>query len=218
MKIYTTYSKSHEVFLPWFDTIHDVEKDADIVKFELQQKCPTGEFKSEGWNDTTAEKLERIISIYDDTDTSDTFIFSDIDVQFFSPIIPLAEKALKQHDIVFQNDYYGVECTGFFYCRKTTETKKVFETALKINKEYRDDQESVQASLRKYHSNVQRGLLPPQFFTFGMFYNMWQGQTTIPLPRNIVLHHANWVSGVEGKLKLLKAVRENYNQKNFFNT
>jgi len=214
MKIYTAYSNSHKVFLPWFNTIKNVEPNITPIFCELDQKCPTGEFSSEGWNDTTKEKLEFILDIVK-TDTNEYFIFSDIDVQFFKPVWNLGEKALSNYDIVFQNDYYGAQCTGFFYCKNNSKTKQLFEEALKIHNQHRDDQTSIQAALRIV-PEIKHALLPKEYFTLGMFYDHWHGQPIFKIPQNIIVHHANWVMGVDNKLKLLEAVKNNYTNKNFF--
>ena len=223
MKIYTAYSESHKRFLPWFNTIHDVDPDVSVSHFELEQQCPTGEFKNQGWNQVTGKKLQRMVEIFDEDSNDDCFIFSDIDVQFFSSVSKLAKKALTNHDIVFQNDYYGAECTGFFYCKKNAKTKVMFEKALEIVNTYGDkntpgpggDQEAIQSALKICGSSITRAFLPPQFFTFGMFYDHWKGQEVFPIPKGIVMHHANWVIGIENKIKLLQAVKNNYNNNNF---
>lgn len=216
MRIYTAYSTSHKPFLPWFNTIKDVEPDVEIIYNELGQKCITGEYGSEGWEQVTYEKLEKIIQIFNDTtDKADYFVYSDVDIQFFKPITRLGEKALLNHDIVFQNDYAGSQCTGFFYCRKTPQTLKLFEEALSVNCIHKEDQTSVQEVLKKT-TNLRWALLPIEFFTFGMFHTQWGGQEKFQIPKNIAMHHANWVKGIPSKLKLLEVVRSNYNQKLFF--
>jgi len=214
MKIYTAYSESHKVFLPWFNTIKNIEPKLTPVYYELEQKCPTGEFDSKGWNDTTEQKLKAIIDITK-SNTDEYFVFSDVDVQFFKPLWNLGERALANYDIVFQNDYYGAQCTGFFYCKNNDKTKQLFEEALKIHKEHRDDQTSIQAALLLV-PEIRHALLPKEYFTYGMFYSMWHGETKFNIPANIVLHHANWVMGVDKKLKLLEAVKNNYDNKRFF--
>jgi len=221
MRIYTAYSPSHEVFKPWFKTIYEVHPDIDIKYYTLQQHCPTAEFSSNGWNKTTGEKLEKILQIFDDYDEVNYFIFSDIDVQFFRPIREYAA-LLKQYDVVFQNDYGPLgsqQCTGFFYCKKSNETRKMFAKALEINHNYRDDQESVQQALQL--CNVKHSLLSQEFFTYGMFWKeQWLGDHfDIPpkfnIPKNIAIHHSNWVKGLRDKLELLQIVRNNYNEGRF---
>jgi hypothetical protein len=213
MKTYTFYSETHKVFLPWFNTIKEVEPDVDVEYLEVTQTCPSGEFAEEGWNKTMADKVEYVLSAFDHPD--EYFIYSDLDVQFFQPITPLAQKVLAKHDIVFQNDSNGVRCAGFFYCRKTESTKKLFQKTLEIIGKHRDDQPAIHEILTNELVDVKTAFLPPQFFTFGAFYQHWNGQQVFPLPKGIVVHHANWVIGIDNKLKLLQAVRNNYNNKNF---
>lgn len=212
MKIYSTYSDSHTIFLPWFNTIKNVEKDIEIITKKIEQKCPTGEFNSEGWNEATKQKIEFLIDIVSSND-DDMFIFSDVDVQFFKPVCEIGKQVLSSYDIVFQNDYYGGECTGFFYCRKNIATKKLFEYALKIHNSHRDDQTSIQSALRA--TNINYALLPKEFFTYGMYYDHWKGQEVFRLPKNIVMHHANWVVGIENKINLLKAAKNNFDNQIF---
>ena len=215
MNVYTFYSETHKVFFPWFDTLKDVDPTAIVKYCEVPQVCPSGAFAQEGWNEAMAEKLKHVLSAY--SDEGDSFIYSDLDVQFFSPVTTLAARALQNHDIVFQNDYYGDKCAGFFYCKKNEKTKRMFEHALEIISRFRDDQPAIQHVLRTTCTDVSTALLPPQFFTFGMFYDHWKGQEVFPLPPGIVVHHANWVEGIDNKLKLLQAVRNNFNNNNFLN-
>ena len=210
MKIYSAYSKSHEIFLPWFETIKVVEPDIEIEYTKIEQKCSTGSFKDEGWDEATQQKIEVLLSIIDTDDGSDFFIFSDVDIQFFKPVYNLGKIALKNHDIVFQNDYGGGPCTGFFYCKRNIKTRKLFEEASKFKI---DDQNATQYALRLL-PEVQYALLPKEYFTYGMFYRHWDGDQNFNIPSNIVMHHANWVKGIDKKLELLEATKQNYiNQK-----
>jgi hypothetical protein len=145
-------------------------------------------------------------------DKNEEFIFSDIDVQFFDKPQKYCKKALSYLDIAFQNDYYGHACTGFFYAKNNDSVKYLISTSLSQIEHHRDDQ-AVVNHLLKFNLHVKYGLLPPEFFTFGMFYNHWHGEKEFPLPDNIVMHHANWVKGVDNKIDLLKTVRDIYNRK-----
>ena len=213
MKIYTTYSKTHEIFLPWFDTRKEVEPGLEPVYIEIGQKCKTGVFDSENWNEATRQKIVALLDIINSC-KEEYFIFSDVDVQFFKPVWDLGAKALENHDIVFQNDYYGAQCTGFFYCKNNNKTKQLFEEALKIHKHHRDDQVSIQVALNNVEG-LKHALLPKEYFTYGMYYDHWHGQKVFRVPSKMVLHHANWVLGIDKKLELLKATRYNYEQGNF---
>jgi hypothetical protein len=51
--------------------------------------------------------------------------------------------------------------------------------------------------------------LPEAFFTPGLRQEqIWSPSDEIDIPRNIVLHHANWTVGVENKIAQLQYVRE----------
>lgn len=208
MKLLSCYTPSHKVFLDAFNTIHDVDEDVQVILKELPQECPSGEFAEDGWKLTTAKKFEFILEELTKCEPEELLAFSDIDIQYFKPISNLVEKALKDNDIVFQNDYYGHACTGFFFMRNCDAVRKLLFQAMMIIPEWRDDQEATNKLLP--NGDVRYGLLPPQFFTFGMFYNHWQGQENFPLPEGIIMHHANWVKGIEKKEKLLTIVRRIY--------
>ena len=63
--------------------------------------------------------------------------------------------------------------------------------------------------------DLKHALLPKEYFTYGMYYNHWNEQEVFQVPKNMVMHHANWVIGVNNKIKLLEATRSNYEQQRF---
>jgi hypothetical protein len=211
MKLLTCYTPSHKVFLPqFFDSLD--QTDLDVVIRMHPQECPTGEFASEGWNTTTQRKFEFLLEEMNKADYNDIMIFSDIDIQFFQSPVPFAERVLKDTDIAFQNDYYGHACTGFFYFRNTELIADFIQHAIKEIPNWRDDQEAVNKILQG-DSSLDYMLLPKEYFTFGSFYKHWEGEQMFPIPDNIIMHHANWVKGIDKKLELLRVVRNQHNQK-----
>jgi hypothetical protein len=219
IKLYTFYSESHKVFIPWFEnSIKDVEPSICPIFKEVEQRCKSGEFASSGWNDSMRQKFEYLIDIINN-ETNGYFIFSDIDVQFFRPITEQAPEILKNYDIVFQNDY-GSVCTGFFYCRVNERTKNLFTEGLKRISSFRDDQDCVDFILK---SNIIQGLkyqlLPEEYFTYGKYFpqhgRIWDGSDiNFEIPDNIITHHANYTIGIKNKINLLQLVREKYQSKN----
>lgn len=211
MKLLTFYTPSHEIFVEQFkNSLPD--DNLEVIYHTYEQECPTGEFAEEGWNTTTRRKFEFIAEVMMSLEEDEVFTFSDIDIQFFKPITKLAARATAEHDVVFQNDYYGHACTGFFFCKNNPNTRRLIAECIRDIHNHRDDQavmnHILQGGLAPY---VNYALLPPQFFTFGMFYNHWHGETEFPLPPGIVMHHANWVKGIDNKIKLLQTVRNIYN-------
>ena len=55
-----------------------------------------------------------------------------------------------------------------------------------------------------------------KYYTIGNFYDnpdgthVWDGVTSIMPPKNMKLHHANYVVGVEDKIKLIKLIKNHY--------
>lgn len=210
MKLLTCYTPSHKVFLNQFMDSLD-QTNLDVVIRMHEQECPTGEFASDGWNRTTQRKFEFLLEEMANATHEDIMIFSDIDIQFFQPPQLFAERALVGSDIVFQNDYYGHACTGFFYFRNNEKVREFILKAIEEIPKWRDDQEAVNKMIVNQGYDIQYALLPKEFFTYGSFYNHWEGQDDFPLPKNMVMHHANWVKGIESKIKLLRVVRNLYN-------
>lgn len=213
MKLLTCYTPSHERFVKTFDTVLDVEPDIELIVAKFDQECHTGVFADKGWRQTTARKFEFILEQLYKAEFEELLIFSDIDIQFFAPFTQYAEKVLNGHDIVFQNDYYGHACTGFFYMRNNPAVRALLEKALSIIPESRDDQEAMNKVLPTWSGSY--ALLPNQFFTFGSFYNHWNGELDFPLPEGMIMHHANWVKGIEKKEQLIKVVRNLYERNQF---
>lgn len=57
------------------------------------------------------------------------------------------------------------------------------------------------------------GYLPEEFFSCGIFKpEVWTPGKSFPVPKNIVLHHANWTMGVENKLAQLAYVKSAVNR------
>jgi len=65
--------------------------------------------------------------------------------------------------------------------------------------------------LSQYGFNSHRvrwGYLPPDFFGGGTLTAcVWSPGDSLPIPHNILLHHANWTVGLENKIAQLKYVK-----------
>jgi hypothetical protein len=51
-------------------------------------------------------------------------------------------------------------------------------------------------------------MLSPRFFTVGMVTGgkRWEGED-VAIPRDILVHHANWTVGIDNKIRLLELVK-----------
>lgn len=215
MKLLTCFTESHKVFLNQFLQSLDCNG-FDIILREHEQECKTGEFASDGWNITTRRKFEFILDCLEKMENEESFIFSDIDIQFFQSPKIFCDRVLSECDIAFQNDYYGHACTGFFYAKNNSKVRNLLNLSIENISKFRDDQEVVNYLLQDQKIDISYKLLPREFFTYGMYYSHWEpNNRQFKVPQNMVVHHANWVIGVDNKLDLLRVVRENYNNKNF---
>jgi hypothetical protein len=232
-KIYTVYSKTHEVFKPWFETILNVYPDIEIKYSLIEQTCLSGMHFDLGWTSATIQKLEKIIEFFDDPENNqDYFIFSDIDVQFFSPFHEEIYEKLKDNDIAFQDDGPYSICTGFFACKKTNkckdffihvldELKKIQKTKPDCSQSHADDQRMMQYCLMNKNVDIKYTKLPYNYFNFRHSLNygingnkkIWEPYEDIEIPPNIYLHHANWTKGIENKILLLDHIKLKYNLK-----
>ena len=66
-----------------------------------------------------------------------------------------------------------------------------------------------------YHSRIEFLEFPMEFEIIGSKSNIWDNKTDIKPTKEMVLHHANYVVGVDNKIKLLEMIQNNYERKNF---
>lgn len=205
MKIYTYYTESHkDLFENYFSkTVEDLEIDSTIG----EQECKSGSYYSDGWKTTTMKKVDVFIKAVNEN-MGDIFVFSDVDIQFFGPIKDALIQELGEFDIAIQNDYNGGLCSGFFVCRGNERTLKMFESMRDNHDQYLEDQHALNMNLNHCNYTV----LSTRFWTFGSFGTQWKNQN-FDIPDNLLMHHSNWVEGIDKKVELLKIVRFKNNLK-----
>lgn len=133
---------------------------------------------------------------------NDFIIISDIDVQFFKPIVPILE-SLPQLDFRFQIDPDKNYNLGFQLIRCNQNTLEFYKSVLKrIREENKWDQFIVNDNL-KYFPDLTFGFLPESFWAY-------DGKSP---PSDMVLHHATWASTCNEKLKQMDSVKFNGKKK-----
>lgn len=217
MKIYTLFTNSHwsllnNYFLP---SLYKQE-DAEVVIKKFPQECHSAEYGKDGWFKTMTKKVEYHIQSCQEN-FGKTFIYSDCDVQFLQPFISVAENELQDYDLACQNDVYPygnrkTYCAGFFICKSNDKTLSFFEKILadmKLRGEaphYND-----QAALNENLSMVKHKTLSNKFYTISQTTNkLWDENYDVEVPKDIIVHHANWTHGISNKIKLLDFVKETY--------
>jgi len=214
MKIYTHYSDSHKGMYDNFKyTLRNIysKEQATIRCLYHPQTTQSGSFMTHGWLDSMEYKLNLILDAIDEN-KDNWFIFADCDVQFFNPFIEDLENTLQNADIACQEDR-GSLCAGFFACRSNKKTFNLFDTIKNNFRNLVNDQ----VALNKFQNLATCKMLDSKkYFTIGNFFNNpngtynWDNTTDIIPPREMIIHHANYVVGVDNKQKNLKMIRKNY--------
>lgn len=203
MKLYTYFSDSHRIFLNNFVSTFPFESDFDLEIKYMPQIC-SGLYLTDNWANFIKEKVKYVLEIIYRNDGDEYFVFSDIDVQFFGNIKADLMYQLGLYDIVFQNDF-DFCCAGFFICRKNLQTFQLFSNILA---NIVDREESV-LNYELSKGLINYGQLNNKYWTYGCYKQYWVGQE-FGIPEDILVHHANWTTGLENKILLLKTVRNKY--------
>lgn len=218
MKIYTTFTKSHKIFfdnyfLPTYKE-NNKNKDFSLYISEMDQISENGSYSTYGFRESTSDKLKVIIQAISDN-MGDWIIYSDPDIQFFKGF---SEDVLKYPKIDVNVDIYCqcdtpkcpenvILCTGFMIINCNKKTKKVFELALNYINNFEHDQYAFNYFAR---NGLNWRTLPEEKY-YTIAYNtgnvVWGGEKYSNIPKTILMHHANWVAGVENKIKLLDYIK-----------
>lgn len=211
--MYALYTPSHEVLKDTF-FLPSIQDDFEVICEFCEQTCKSAKFMSDGWTKTTMRKVDLIIRAIKEN-WGGIFIFSDVDIQFFAPIQEYILELMQGKDIIMQrNNPEGVLCTGFFVCRANEKTLKLWKDVKKTmqKKRLNSDQISFNQCIKKRSKKNPYGLvwdyLPDCFFGAGTLTgHLWKKGQKLPIPPDIVLHHANWTQGIENKIAQLEYVR-----------
>jgi len=224
LKIYTLYSNSHKIlfdnfFLP---SLQSSNSDLELICKISEQFCSTGNYMESGWKETMIEKDEFIIQSLENAKPNEIIIHSDIDIQFFKNINENFNFSIfDNYDILCQADGPNTGCFGFMMMKNTENLKNMFKNILHIIKMQNDDtiqQLNDQSVLNQIYKkfNVNLGLLDYRFFSNWMTYNLNNSKFLFPdfnsvdssnIPSNLILHHANYVIGVQTKIDLMNKIK-----------
>jgi hypothetical protein len=209
MKLLTFYSDSHfEMYARYFlPSYREHLSHHQLIAKRIEQLSPSGEYQAEGFDLTMLEKIDMIIENIDLS--GEPFIYSDCDVQFFGEI----SHDLNENEILFQNDYLlNNYCAGFFIAKQSQAVLdffiKVRETFIsKMNGVIHD--QTIINELLDVGYPIKADMLPAsKYWTAAFATNgaLWNGQQ-IEVPKEIVMHHANFTIGIENKIALLEQVK-----------
>jgi len=172
-KIYTVYSPSSDVFYKKY-FLGTMKDDFEVVSCRLNQPYKNAEHVTGKHVETGRHKVQFILKAIDSTPENGFFIFSDADMQFFSPIQGELRRTLSEYpfsDIFFQQDAAGGNAGSsnfsidFFLCKANPRTRRFWELiGEKMNNDGLDDQDSANCLFRdKVVPDLKAGFLPPIF-------------------------------------------------------
>tara|TARA_R100000664_G_C2760120_1_gene150840 strand:+ start:8889 stop:10193 length:1305 start_codon:yes stop_codon:yes gene_type:complete len=219
--MYTFYTGTHKRFYDeyFFPSVTDCGWSCDdIVVTVTPQRDPEGSWgdarkpPSTGFNQTMKDKWEWTIKTMENDD-SDYIIWSDPDVQYFSPFIKDLYCCLGDNDFAGQLDCEpDTICLGFFIFKNNDKNMRLFKHMLSDVDKYMHDQEAFNQLKDEYITSV--SLCPKRYYTIGYSNNRkaWSGEDISP-EKKAILHHGNWTVGVENKIKCMNLVRDKINVK-----
>lgn len=209
MILHTLYSESHKVLFEKYFRPSIKDTDLCFIFDEVPQEAE-GTFLKDGWHTAMIRKFKLCEQL---SSGGEQFIHSDSDVQFFKPVRNIAEEALKNVDLVFQHDGDKHLCAGLFCANPSPRVSELFKVAQEVIRDRNiESQQALNLLLRTKDlpydfSDIKYGYFPSTWWTHGAeTMKVWDGEDINP-PIGIVAHHANWVYGVDAKIKLLEKVR-----------
>lgn len=214
LKVCTIFSPSHLLFYKKFMNSYPYQEGVELVVNYLPQEC-TGEYECKDFYKPMARKVDFIIKQLKTLQTDEYLMYTDCDVVFYKPFRDDIIKCLEcsSCDMLFQHDGISL-CAGLFIARRSDSVIQFFEAVKEATKQYNNDQTALNMLIRSFP--VQFGVLPDRYYTFGTRnarieggVQRWEPDITdFFVPNDIILHHANWTSGEENKLKLISKVKE----------
>jgi hypothetical protein len=208
MRLYCFFTDSHEVlFKNWLLPTAAIEY--EVLHKSSRQYSSSAEYCSKGWRLTQIKKISYWIKAIE-KNMGDIILCSDADVQFLGKTENKIFRLLGENDIIFQPSTDLVPaCSGFFACRCSTRTLnlfKILKQRLKNNKNKLDGEQIELNKLlkEKWYIDLKWDLLPHNLFWSPN--HLYEDVSELKVPKNILMHHANWTNGVENKIKQLEHV------------
>ena len=230
IKAYTLFTDSHKKFLTdYFIPTFPYRKEIELTILHRPQHCKTASFETEGWKDTMRDKSTCFYEKVSECKDGEIFMFIDPDIQFFGDFYEDIITRMQNLDIAWQNDVIGGVNTGFFAVKNNKQTRGFFKTILG-NLDSKDfSQEQVLANHLLQNASLYPSIavkwqfLPNSYWTYGHVAaslnpntggcrGAWTPEALdFKVPKDIIIHHANWTQGIDNKIKLLELVKGKIN-------
>ena len=221
-KLYCMYTPEfHSLYEDFF--LPSIKDNFEIVAREYPQECPSGKFRSAGWDKTMLRKLEMLRDAIEEHRDNRIFFYSDIDIIFLKPILETVLNYLGENDFVAQHSWpRNALCAGFFAIRGNEKTLKLITIALNLleKKICPDDQVALNTALSSFKKGeITWKLLPSEQFATGRRVlkndskeseGLYSVDSEIILNDSLLLFHASCCIGLANKMHFLTRVREEF--------
>ncbi|MBU0580589.1 MAG: glycosyltransferase family 77 protein [Candidatus Margulisbacteria bacterium] len=200
----------NKLFKPSFDKY--LKQEFNLIITEGKQECTTAKYYEKGWFKSVKQKIRHVKAFMEAKETG-TFVFSDVDIEFFAPIKDQLIKELGDYNIAFQNDMSSGLCSGFYICKINPRTIMFFSKLLDEYNDKKGDQWNI--NNRITHSDLRFKALSKKFYNIRLSSNnTWSPGIDINWPDDIILmFHANWTEGIENKIELVTDYKKHIGQK-----
>jgi hypothetical protein len=213
MKIYTFYTDSHQSLLnDWFlPSFNKTNKNMELIITKFEQHCKSGEYMSDGWMTSMHNKVDLIIRGIEEN-WNDYFVHADCDIQFFGDLKEDLLNQIQEADLAGTDDdpfnsNSEISC-GFFICKGNDKTLSLFREVKKIMGGNLHDQHAFNY-LRPHFINSKKLNYKHYNVSHSNGGRLWQPGIPLSLSKlDILTHHANWIIGVDNKIKNLKLVKD----------
>ena len=185
----------------------------EVRSTHYQQTCPTGQFKSEGWDRCMLDKLDCLMRLPTDGEPT---LYVDSDVVLMPGLAKWCEDAIRNacFDEVMYSDDVVQWCAGIMLFRSTCRVRDWWRLVADLSPIWMLPDQDVIHQLRVQCSD-RGGCLPvpmktlpaDRFANWATIGNrsVWQGEA-FDVPRTCLAWHANWCVGVDTKYEMLRRV------------
>jgi hypothetical protein len=206
MKLITYYTNTHRILYEKFLT-PSINDDFEVISKMGEQVSIDGSYFSDGFNESTKNKIIFLLSELKKTKDNEMVLFCDVDIIFISDVKSYLEKYLD-YDMVFQNAYHGLN-TGFFILKNNSNVQKLLSDVITNCHKYHDDQVALNDLI--INSNIKYTIFDDRILSPAPLNNIqiWKGEI-LKFPEDTIVFHACWCAGIENKIKLLNYAKENF--------
>jgi hypothetical protein len=212
MRLVTYYTPTHKAMCEQF-VLSRAARFSDVRATQYRQRCPTGSFKGEGWNDCMLDKLDCLMRLPMDGEPT---LYVDSDVVLLPGLAAWAERqiATQGFDEIAMSDDVVQWCAGVMLFRSTSRTHAFWRLIADLSPIWNLPDQDVIHQLRMQCEQMHGELPVPisvlpsdkvcNWATLGN-RTVWAGES-FDVPAGCVAWHANWCIGVEPKVEMLRRV------------